>query len=79
MKACLLNRVTLANSSFGSVVWKDVRLVDCDLANFETRGLSLTRVEFINCRMTGFRAGEADFYGTDLSGALIRRCDRLLA
>jgi uncharacterized protein YjbI with pentapeptide repeats len=55
----ILQRVSLANSSFGSMVWKDVRLVGCDLANLETRGLTLVRVEFINCRMTGLRAGEA--------------------
>jgi len=55
-----LDRVVLANCTFGSIVMKDVRLVGCDLANLQTRGLSLTRVEFINCRMTGLRAGDAD-------------------
>jgi uncharacterized protein YjbI with pentapeptide repeats len=59
IEASALERVSLANSTFGSVVLKDVRLVSCDLANLETRSLSLLRVEFINCRMTGFRAGEA--------------------
>ncbi len=54
------HRVSLANSTFGSIVLKDVRFTGCDLANLETRGLSLVRVEFIDCRMTGFRAGEAD-------------------
>jgi len=60
IETSVLERVSLANSTFGSMVWKDVRLVSCDLANLETRGLTLVRVEFINCRMTGFRAGEAD-------------------
>ncbi|HXP89211.1 MAG TPA: pentapeptide repeat-containing protein [Bryobacteraceae bacterium] len=60
IEASVLDHVSLANSSFGSIVCKDVRLVGCDLANLETRGLMLVRVEFINCRMTGFRAGEAD-------------------
>ena len=55
-----LERVGLANCTFGSIVMKDVRLSGCDLANLQTRGLSLTRVEFRNCRMTGLRAGEAD-------------------
>lgn len=48
----VLERVSLANSRIGSMVWKDVRLVGCDLANLETRRLTLVRVEFINCRMT---------------------------
>ena len=39
---------------------KDVRLVNCDLANLVTHGLELVRVEFVNCRMTGLRGGEAD-------------------
>ena len=60
IEASMLEKVSLAKSSFGSITCKDVRLIGCDLANLETRGLSLRRVEFINCRMTGFRAGKAD-------------------
>jgi uncharacterized protein YjbI with pentapeptide repeats len=60
IETSLLERVSLANSNFGSIVWRDVRLVSCDLANLETRALNLVRVEFINCRMIGLRAGEAD-------------------
>ncbi len=60
IEASILERVILANSTFGSVVMKDVRLLGCDLANLQTRALSLIRVEFINCRMTGLRAGEAE-------------------
>jgi uncharacterized protein YjbI with pentapeptide repeats len=74
IEASLLQRVNLAGSSFGSVVWKDVRLVDCDLANFETHGLNLVRVEFINCRMTGLRAGEADCQDLLVSGGDQRYC-----
>jgi uncharacterized protein YjbI with pentapeptide repeats len=55
-----LDRVKLSDCSFGSIVLTDVRLVSCDLANVETRAMKLVRVEFINCRMTGFRAGRAD-------------------
>ena len=58
--SCVLERVSLANSHFGSILLKDVRLVACDLANLATRGLILVRVEFVNCRMTGLRGGEAD-------------------
>src|ERR1700722_19990395 len=60
IEASRLEGVSLADSKFGSIVWKDVRLVSCDLANLETRGLTLIRVEFVDCRMTGLRAGEAD-------------------
>jgi uncharacterized protein YjbI with pentapeptide repeats len=60
IESSVLNKVVLANSSFGSITCKDVRLVGCDLANVETRGLTLIRVELIDCRMTGFRGGEAD-------------------
>ena len=60
VNASVLDHVSLANSSFASIVLKDVRLIDCDLANLETRSLSLVRVEVIRCRMTGFRAGKAD-------------------
>lgn len=60
IEGSLLQRVNLANSRFNSVVMKDVRLVECDLANFETRALHFMRVELINCRMTGLRAGEAN-------------------
>jgi len=60
IEASMLEKVSLANCSFGSIACKDVRLIGCDLANLETRGLSLRRVEFINCRMTGFHAGKAD-------------------
>ena len=60
LEASVLERIILANCTFGSMVWKDVRLINCDLANLETRGLTLVRVEFINCRMTGLRAGQAD-------------------
>jgi uncharacterized protein YjbI with pentapeptide repeats len=41
-------------------VLRDTRLVGCDLANLETRSLTLLRVEFVNCRMTGLRGGEVD-------------------
>ena len=60
LETSVLEKVSLANSKFASIACKDVRLVGCDLANLETRALSLRRVEFINCRMTGFHAGKAD-------------------
>ena len=59
-EASVLDRVSLAGGRFGSIRLKDVRLVNCDLANLVTHGLELVRVEFVNCRMTGLRGGEAD-------------------
>lgn len=60
VEASVLERVNLSNCNFASINLKDVRLVNCDLANLQVRRTTLVRVEFINCRMTGFRAGEAD-------------------
>jgi uncharacterized protein YjbI with pentapeptide repeats len=60
IESSMFNNFVLANNSFGSIRCKDVRFAGCDFANLETRGLSLIRVEFISCRMTGFRADEAD-------------------
>jgi uncharacterized protein YjbI with pentapeptide repeats len=60
LEACVLDRVSFSNTSFASIHLKDVRLLNCDLANLRVRGTTLVRVEFINCRMTGFHAGEAD-------------------
>ena len=60
IESSLLNRVNLANNRFSTILWKDLRLTNCDLANLETRSLTLIRVEFINCRMTGLRATEAE-------------------
>jgi uncharacterized protein YjbI with pentapeptide repeats len=68
IEASLLEGVSLAGSSFDSMVWKDVRLLSCDLANLETRALTLIRVELIDCRMTGLRAGVADCQDVLFSG-----------
>ena len=58
LEGALLRRVRLAERSFHSISLRDVRLVGCDLANVSTRALSLIRVEFIDCRMTGFTGGD---------------------
>jgi uncharacterized protein YjbI with pentapeptide repeats len=57
---CILDRVALPNSKLGFVKLKDVRLVGCDLANVEFRAFQATRSEFLECRMTGLRLGEAE-------------------
>jgi hypothetical protein len=74
IESSILEAVSLAGSNFASIVWKDVRLVRCDLANLETRYLTLTRVELIDCRMTGLRAGEADCQDILVSAGDQRHC-----
>jgi uncharacterized protein YjbI with pentapeptide repeats len=58
----VLDRVHLAGGQFGSAIWKDVRLVACDLANVRAHRISLVRVELIDCRLTGFRATALDWH-----------------
>src|ERR1039458_5077005 len=41
VEASVLDRVSLAGGRFGSIRLKDVRLVNCDLANLATHGLEL--------------------------------------
>jgi uncharacterized protein YjbI with pentapeptide repeats len=60
VESSVLERVNLGDSSFGSIVLKDVRLVNCELANLRTRAMTLVRVEFIDCRMTGVSGGDVD-------------------
>lgn len=60
VEASVLERVCFADCRIGSIVMKDVRLVGCELSNLSTHGLSLTRVEFIDCRMTGLSGGDVD-------------------
>ncbi|MGD0436290.1 MAG: pentapeptide repeat-containing protein [Bryobacteraceae bacterium] len=61
VEGSVLERVHLAGGQFGSVVWKDVRLVGCDLANIRAHRISLLRVELVDCRLTGFRATALDW------------------
>ncbi|MEI9811337.1 MAG: hypothetical protein WDO18_01100 [Acidobacteriota bacterium] len=41
IEGAVLERVQMEEAEFTSVVWKDVRLVGCDLANVRTRRMSL--------------------------------------
>jgi len=56
LERCILRRVSFAQSRIASLSLKDVRLVECDFANAEANALKAVRVEFLNCRLTGFRA-----------------------
>ncbi|HEV3331444.1 MAG TPA: pentapeptide repeat-containing protein [Bryobacteraceae bacterium] len=61
VESSLLERVQLAGGQWGSVVWKDVRLAGCDLANVRAHRIALVRVELVDCRLTGFRASALDW------------------
>ncbi len=56
VEGSVLERVQFAGSEFGSVTWKDARFVGCDLANIRAHRMTLLRVEFVDCRLTGFHA-----------------------
>lgn len=81
----LLERVHLAGGEFGSAVWKDSRLIGCDLANIRAHRIALVRVEFVDCRLTGFRATAVDWQDVliengemsfcQLSGGRFRTCE----
>ena len=58
IESAVLERVALSGSTFVTIHLRDVRLTGCDLGNVETRALTALRVEFLNCRMTGFRVTE---------------------
>jgi uncharacterized protein YjbI with pentapeptide repeats len=61
VEGAVVERVQLAGSEFGSVVWKDVRFAGCDLANVRAHRLTLVRVELIDCRMAGLRSEAAEW------------------
>lgn len=60
VESSVLERVCLADCRFGSIVMKDARLVGCELSNLSAHGMSLTRVEFVDCRMTGLSGGDVE-------------------
>jgi uncharacterized protein YjbI with pentapeptide repeats len=85
LEGCLLHRVRWTGSEFGSVTWKDVRLVGCDLANVKAHRINLVRVELIDCRLTGFAARATEWQDVlvrhsdarfaQLRGGVFRRCE----
>jgi len=52
-RVSVLERVQLAGGQFGSAIWKDVRLVGCDLANI--RAASHPTRESRACRLPAYR------------------------
>jgi uncharacterized protein YjbI with pentapeptide repeats len=61
LEGCVLRHVRFTGSEFGSVVWKDVRLIGCDLANCKAHRMSLLRVEMEDCRLSGLSSPAADW------------------
>ena len=66
-ECCVLTRVSFSNSRLIGMKLKDVQLVECDFANTTVLRMVALRVEFQNCRLTGFRANECDFQHTLIS------------
>ncbi len=55
---CVLERVSFGESVIHLCRMRDVRLIGCELANASIRGWAATRVELIDCRITGLKAAE---------------------
>ena len=60
LENCIFRRVSFTRSKLSGLKLKDVRLIECDFANAEAFAPKMMRVEFLNCRLTGFRMPEAD-------------------
>lgn len=69
-QGCVMENVQLSAARFGAIVWRDVRLTGCDLANSLSHRITLVRVEFIGCRLTGFRTSALDWHDV-----LVEDCD----
>jgi uncharacterized protein YjbI with pentapeptide repeats len=67
---CLLERMSFANCTIGSCRFRDVRLEKCDLSNAVLRGSEATRIELVDCRLTGLKAIECRW-----RDVLIENCD----
>lgn len=84
-QGCVMENVQLSGAHVGAIVWRDVRLTGCDLANVLAHRITLVRVEFIGCRLTGFRTSaldwrdvlveDCDLAYAQLQGGLFRACE----
>lgn len=68
LESCIFDTVAIPQAAIQSAQWRDVRFSRCDLANVEIRALKATRVEFLECRMTGLRIAEAELQSLLVSG-----------
>jgi uncharacterized protein YjbI with pentapeptide repeats len=72
IEGSVLERVQLADGQFGSAVWKDVRLIGCDLGNIRAHRIALVRVELMDCRLTGFSATALDWQDVFIQNGDVR-------
>ncbi len=66
----VFDRVSFANSEIASLRLFDARFVGCDLSNPMLRACEATRVEFVDCKLTGLNA-----FGCRFEDVLMERCD----
>lgn len=86
----VLERAVAALADFRHMQLLDSRCAGCDFSNSNWEGAALTRVEFGDCRLTGWRIHEgiledvlfhdctirlAQFYGCTFRGVRFERCD----
>ena len=69
-KVVVLDGISFAGCEIPSPRFRDVRFVKCDLSNAKLRGCEATRVEFVDCRLTGIIAAECCW-----QDVLIENCD----
>ncbi len=74
VERAILRDLDLTATRLDTLRLRDVRLVNCDLANAVWREAALTRVEIVGCRVTGLDLTEAS--ADDL---LVRECSGTLA
>lgn len=70
VKCSILEGVSFTGCVIPSPRFRDVRLIQCDLSNATLRGFEATRVEFIDCRLTGMITIECRW-----QDVLIENCD----
>ncbi|MDX2149671.1 MAG: pentapeptide repeat-containing protein [Bryobacteraceae bacterium] len=85
LRGCVLERVKLARGKINAASFRDVRLIECDLSNLVVHRLTMVRVEFVRCRLAGFRTpgldcqdvlfDECDLRYAQMQGGKFRRCE----
>jgi len=70
----VFDRVSFANCEIALLQLFDARLIGCDLSNTMLRAFEATRVEFIDCKLTGLNA-----FACRLEDVLIDRSDARFA
>ncbi len=61
LQECVIKQSNLSQSHLSSTKFVDIKFDNCDLSNLKIERGYLERVEFIKCRMTGFKAIESRF------------------